>query len=312
MKKRLILAGKILLGSAAVWLVGDFVHSRLVAHWIHKWEATVEREPSGVLIGCEAYSVGEGDGVRKRKTGLLLVHGINASPRHYEKMAPALAAKGFACRVMRLPGFAEPMDRYAKSSREDWLAAVDEELKTLRAKYDRIGIVAHSLGGAVATGQLINHPDSVDFAVLLAPAVKVSSHRAPVLSTRTWHDFGKRAFFSTRILRSPYEIDCHDPAHLNHPGRSPFTSIAMIDSLYQQMDSNRQRAEEFRTPLLMVLSEQDIIVDTPAAKQFYQQVSSTKKELRMLDNSGHCIPLDYDWEKTANAIGEFAERLAGE
>src|SRR5687768_5379807 len=90
-----------------VWLLGDFLYSRIIAWRVARWETTIERHPNGVRVGCEDFTVGSGE------TALLLVHGINDSPAMWRKMAPRLAEQGFTCRAMRLPGFAMPLKDYA-------------------------------------------------------------------------------------------------------------------------------------------------------------------------------------------------------
>ena len=109
-------------GVVALWLAADFGYSRIVG-WRHaRWEASIERDADGVQAGAAAYGLGEGS------VALLLVHGIGDSPRQWHKMAPTLAAEGLTCRVMRMPGFGEPIERYAVVTRERWVAAVRDEL----------------------------------------------------------------------------------------------------------------------------------------------------------------------------------------
>lgn len=290
-----------MLGVIAAVLVGDFVYSRVVANRAAAWEETVDRDAGGVQLHCGAYTLGEGN------TALLFVHGINDSPRCFDNIARTLAEKNFTCRVMRLPGFAEPLDKYAAYGNRDWIAAVDAELRSLRADHERVGVVAHSLGGAVTIGQLFDRPESADFAVLLAPAVAVSNDRSPVLSTREWHEVGRRILLFTRITWSPFDLDCHDPKITDYPGRTPFTPLVVVDELFELMHANRGRAGEFQTPLLMVLSKQDRVIDWQAAKSFFDAAGSSEKQLMFLDDSGHAMTVDYGWPRVADAIAEFAE-----
>ena len=43
--------------------------------------------------------------------------------------------KGYPCRAMRLPGFAEPYEAFAKHDRQDWLQAIAEEVTSLHAPW---------------------------------------------------------------------------------------------------------------------------------------------------------------------------------
>jgi len=195
----------VLFGLAGVWVLGDLVYSSIVAYHVKNWEASIERDDEGVQRGCREYTIGSGE------TAVLLIHGINDSPRCYYKMAPSLAEEGLTCRVMRLPGFAEPIHRYSQATKEQWVAAVEREIQSLRQHSRRVAIVAHSLGGAVTIAYLLDHPEAVDAVVLLAPAVDVSNRRSPLLSAQTWHEIGRCSLLFTKVTSSPFTNDCHDP-----------------------------------------------------------------------------------------------------
>lgn len=291
----------ILLTIVVVWLWGDFFYSRIVARKIRKWEATIERDADGVRVGCREYTIGEGE------TALLLVHGINDSPKCYEKMAAALADRGFTCRVMRLPGFALPTEEYAKSTKEKWIAAVGSEVEQLRKNHDRVYIVAHSLGGAIAIAYVLANQNAVDKLVLLAPAVAVSDERSTLLSGRAWHEIGKRTLFFTRVTHSPFTNDTHDPDGHAYPWGTKFTPVAVIDQLFQLLDANKGRAGELQVPLLMALSKDDKIIDWQAAKQFFDDASSTDKEIFFTQDAGHAMTIDYGWQELTQEIAEFVE-----
>src|SRR5690606_32080871 len=139
------------------------------------------------------------------------VHGINDSPAIYRKMAPRLAEKGFTCRAMRLPGFAMPIDDYAVSTHEQWVAAIKQEAEALSQTHSQVCLVAHSLGGAATIRYLIENPQGADRCVLIAPCVAVSNRRSPVLSVRTWHTLGRWTLFFTRVTETPFPNDARDP-----------------------------------------------------------------------------------------------------
>ncbi len=288
----------------AVWVVGDFVYSRVVERRIAAWEATIERSPEGVQRGHEAYSVGEGS------TALLMVHGINFSPYVYRNLAPSLAERGFHCQVMRLPGFATPIHRYAESQSADWVAAVLAELEILRAKYDRVVVVGHSLGGAVTLNTLLQHHPAIDGVVLIAPAVEVSAARSPLgVPTRFWHEFANWTLWFTQIAWSPFEYDLNDPQARAEAPQQPFTPRTIVDGTFQLIDANRGRAGELNYPLLMAVSPTDKIVDTDAATAYFEAWGSPHKSLLRVERAAHMIPLDYDWESVVEAIAKFAQEL---
>jgi len=155
------------------WLTGDFIYSRIVLHRYQAWERSIERDTDGVRIGCRDFCVGEG------RTALLFVHGYSDSPAMFRLLAPRLAELGFRCRVMLRPGCARPLDLYAEATREKWRNAVKREIALLGEKHERVFVVSHSLGSAIAIDYLLEEREMIDGIVLLAPLIELS--RGPLV-----------------------------------------------------------------------------------------------------------------------------------
>jgi len=282
-----------------LWLGGDFVYSRVVLHRLARVERATRRDAGGVREGCRAYSAGDGE------VALLLVHGFNDCPAAFELLAPRLVQRGFHCRVMRLPGFAMPIEDYARTNRAAWRRALQEELTALRAGHRRVGLVAHSLGGAIAIDYLLDRPDAVEAAVLLAPLIDVSPRRSPLLPPRTWHSLGSRTLVFTRVVETPFPVDARSSAARAYDRREVFTPRSVFGEVYALLDGIEGRAPGFRTPLLMVLGAQDEVIDLGAAERFFRDCASPRKELLHLQKCGHMVPLDTGWETLPATISDF-------
>lgn len=299
-RRRLLrIATIVILVVAGIWIVGDWIYSLVIASRHRAWEAGVKRHSDGVREGCEAFDVGEGD------TAILLVHGINDSPACYRDIARALADRGYACRAMRIPGFAEPLERYARTRREQWREAVHRELKSLRRDHPRVGLVAHSLGGAISIDLLIDDPKAADMAALIAPAVEVSNDRSPLLPTRGWHEIANRLLIFTTVTESPFPLDAQKADDKTYPYRTPFSPRKVADETFHLLDKNRGCAEQFQTPLLMLLSKDDVVVSWRAAEEFHQQASSKTKRLVFVENTGHSMVVDHVWPRLVKEIDDF-------
>lgn len=292
-----------LLGLVTAWIFGDWVYSRAIRYAAGRWEKTISRTADGVQAGCNAYSLGAGE------TALLFVHGLNASPRIFDNLATGLAEQRFACRVARLSGFAESLDAYARATRADWIEDLEREIDELRATHPRVLACGHSLGATITLAASLRRPGSIDGMILLAPALAVSDARSPLLPTRAWHRIGRRVLMFSQVVYSPFRLDCHDQSAANYPGLVSFTPAAVIDQLFALIDEVGGRASEVVTPLLMVLTEHDRVVDWQVANEFYERVGSAYKQRLMLERSGHAIPIDQQWIAVATAIAEFAGEI---
>lgn len=283
-------------------ILGDYGYARVVrGHWA-AWEAGVERHPDGVRKGCRAYTVGDGD------TALLLIHGFGDGPPVFGKMAPALADAGYTVRVMRLPGFAEPMSAYARTDLNQWTAVVREELAGLRRRHPRVWVMGHSTGATLGVRQALEEPDSLDGLVLLAPLFGVSDERSPVLRPRTWYTLLNELRIFTWIVENHFEMDVHDKSVIDYPYRDRFVPVTVYDDLYVLLDQVRSRGGELTGPLLMFVAAEDQIVDPGASRAFFEAAASEPKEFVERTDAGHVLPLDQGWDTMVKQADAFIRR----
>jgi alpha-beta hydrolase superfamily lysophospholipase len=286
-----------------IWVSGDVVYSLLMKRRYACWEARVKRDPDGVRQGCREYSVGQGD------TAVLLIHGFGDAPTLYQRMAPALAEKGFCCRVMRLPHFAMPIEDYRRTDAAQWREAVRLELLDLRRCHTRVIVVAHSLGAAVAVDYLADDPAAADAAVLLAPLLAVSDRRSPLLSPGAWQwIFDHTLFFTDRVgmLFSP---NLRDPEAIPLMKTDAFVPRVVYRELMRLIGRNRDRAGAFRVPLFIALGEHDAVVDNRVAERFYQTCAAGTKRLRHMAGAAHVLPMDSGWQSLTGDVVKFIHEL---
>lgn len=283
---------------------GDFIYATVIKHRLNKWEKNIPRDVDGVRQGCQEFTKGDGD------IALLMIHGFGDSPAVYTNLAPALASMGFTCKTMRLHGFAEPMSKYSKTNLNLWIEALDNQIHQLHQSHSKIWIIAHSLGGAITIRYLLDHPQSVDGVILLAPLLEVSNDNSPLLPARTWHKFGTHCLFITTILENYLPVDIHDPKvrEKHQVFCDRFIPRVVYNELFKLLDSINGKANEFNLPLLMMLSSDDKVINPKTAERFYEEAASTSKHIIFLKNSGHVIPLDYQWKDAVSDISEFIER----
>ncbi|TWT47433.1 alpha/beta hydrolase [Botrimarina hoheduenensis] len=307
--KRWRLAGRLLLTLVAMQLLADGIYALVVGVAAARWEASVTRDAAGVLLDCQARTYPpQREG---RPVGLLLVHGINASPRHYDLIGPALAKEGVECVAMRLPAFCEPLDRYRRSTADQWRAEIGDQLRTLRGRHERVGVVAHSLGAAATLAALRDNPAAADFAVLVTPAIAVSDARSPLMSTRAWHELSQRVLVFSKTLWTPFASDCQ-ACEGEIPGQSPFTPTAVVDELFRLMDENVARFADLQTPLTFILSETDAVVSTPAAREYFSKLPIEQKRLVSLDRCGHEALIDRQWNEVKKEILAEVDKFAAQ
>jgi len=294
--------------SVTCWTVGFIVllsftakiaYSRIVDYRCSKWEASVRRDTTGLREGFEPYTVGDG------RTAVLLIHGFGASPAIFHKMAPALAARGYRCRVMRLPGYGMPPEEFAKVSRATWLAAIDREVRALAKDADHVWIVGHSMGASLGVDYLLEFPGQAEGIALLTPLMGVSSARSPLIPPRALFEVGRHIFRPDDLLECSFTADLHTNERVQLEDRDLFTPFAIYTELFSLMDTISSRAADFKTPMLMVLSREDKVVDYRAAERYFNAAHSSPKEIYYVRDAGHIVPIDNGWDDVVRQIDSF-------
>jgi alpha-beta hydrolase superfamily lysophospholipase len=298
---RKFLRRAVLFSAAMVLLAmtADFAYARVTGSRLDQWQRAAAWGADGVRKGCESFSVGSG------RTALLLVHGFGASPAIFSRMAPALAARGFACHAMRLPGYGERVQSYALATRADWRRALSDELSALRRDHASVWVVAHSMGGTLAVSELLEHPDAADGVVLLAPLLGVNSRRCLGIPPEALFHVARGALRYTRIFETCFPMDVRDPELAAFDARDRFVPEPVYAEMFDLLDEVRGSERVFTKPLLLVLSRNDRVVDAAPAEAFFARAAGPAKRLVYADQAGHAIPLDIGWEGVVAQIDDF-------
>jgi pimeloyl-ACP methyl ester carboxylesterase len=124
---------------------------------------------------------------------VIMIHGLGASKREWEEIAPRLRARGFKPLCLDLLGHGESPkpDDPGQYSAGTIFSGFREWLQKQRLQ-GPISIVGHSLGGYLALKFTLEHPDQVSSLVLVDPFYKPgqltpalrSVHRNPEWSSR--------------------------------------------------------------------------------------------------------------------------------
>lgn len=288
-----------LLAVLATLGVADFSYDRVVHFRNDRWEKTIKRDATGLREGYEPFEMGKGD------TALLMIHGFGAGPLTFGRMAPVLAARGYTCHALLLPGFGMPNATYSKATAARWRAAIRSEVAMLRMTHKQVWLVGHSMGGTLATVEALDHPGDIDGLVLLAPLIEVSSKRSPIFTARTWFRIADHAAIFTDLTEMAFPVDVHDPVVRTNVVRDQFVPRSIYRQMFSLTDAARGRAGELTLPVFLAYAPQDKVADADAAVNYVGKAKSSRKVIFCSQDSGHVITWDLGWEKCVDAIDRF-------
>ena len=100
------------------------------------------------------------------QTGVLMVHGIQGSPKQFSFLAQSLP-ENVMTNCLLLPGHGEGVAQFKHSGQESWLSALVNAAKDMRQKCRRLVFVGHSMGCLLGLIAEKKNPGLFDHLILL-------------------------------------------------------------------------------------------------------------------------------------------------
>lgn len=223
-------------------------------------------------------------GTRRRKTGVVLVHGFATTPGELRAYADHLREAGHVVLGVRLPGHGtSPLD-LEERSHEEWLKAVRDAYEIVSVLSDEVVLVGFSTGGALSL--LLakeNLPKLVRVASVAAPLLVQDSNmyllpigmvlRAILTRIPGLHD----------VLRF-YPYDRENTATIYH--HVPVTALRELRSVIVKM---REALPAVTLPVLVMQGLLDHTVKARSASLIFNLLASKVKALRWIAGGPHCL-----------------------
>ncbi len=284
------------------WLAANAFHRLWIGTRLRRWEQTFVRDAQGLRPDVSPYTVGTGP------VALLWVHGFADSPAVFRRMTQRLADTGrFTCRAMRLPGAGEPVSDAARVSLVDLEESVRAEIASLRQRHTQVWVVGHSMGASLALQVALDPDSQLAGVVVLAPLLRVSRRRAPVLPPSVWFRLASGTFRFSRTFEScfaPSVVAKDDPAFIIR--RDRFIPFHTYQHVFTLIAALAPRASALHVPVFAALAANDRVVDTPAAQQWLAVVPAVKV-VHVLPDVAHELPLGNSWQQITDDMAGFIE-----
>jgi len=253
--------------------------------------------PDGVVPGAEGFTLPGTNG-----RALLLLHGSGDTPQTLRFLAERLHGVGYTVRAPLLPGHGRGLRDFAMATAADYVRSVRGELDELRRRYDWVGLVGLSMGGALAARLAAKDVD-VRVLVLLAPyltppATVTIVGRVP----RLWG-------LVTPYLGGRGDASVHDPSARDGSLSYGLFPPRAVAALVETAHAARRALPAITAPTLVVQSREDNRIPFALA----QHATATLRaptERHWVTGCGHVITVDYCRNEVAALVLDFLARHA--
>ncbi|ARK24131.1 carboxylesterase [Sporosarcina sp. P37] len=230
------------------------------------------------------------------KRAVLLLHGFTGTSADVRMLGRFLEKHNYTSLAPHYRGHGVPPEELIKTNPEQWWEDVLSAYNKLKeAGYEEIAVAGLSLGGV--------------FSLKLAsefPLTGIVTMCAPMTMKTTdlmWQGVLKYARDYKKFAGMPKEQITEEMNELKTK------SMPGLDGLQSMVQGVRKEVSHIYTPLLVVQSRHDEVIDPQSAQIIYDEAESTYKELQWYEESGHVITLGPEKAQLHENVLKFLESL---
>lgn len=238
--------------------------------------------------------------------GILLVHGLLASPAELRGIAEELKQLGYYVLGIRLKGHGTSPCDLRKRTYEEWAASVQRGMKILGAYCDSVAVIGFSAGGALALKLAAENTDKVIAVVAVAIPVKLVDKSflfVPLLhGTNRLVNWVSSAKGVKPFLENIAEHESINYKHI--PVKSLYELRRLVDEL---VETDLPRIKQ---PTLIIYADDDPIVDIESANIVMDKLQCQHKKKLIVHANRHGVlmeNIDGTWESIIDFLKNEVE-----
>ncbi|MBR1730150.1 MAG: alpha/beta fold hydrolase [Selenomonadaceae bacterium] len=246
-----------------------------------------------IIHGAESFFL-PGD----KSHGVLLIHGFTGNPAEMLLLGKYLQSKNFSVLGVRLAGHGTNERDLIRTTKDDWLNSVVDGFSILKGCCDKVSIVGHSMGAILTLNVAENIDEIFKLVTLSAPIFIDESLGLSELPTRE-KSIGR---FARKFRRKLKNV----PIAVNKTYRS--MPLISIHELIDLIDETKKNLSTITAPILILHGKEDHTAKVESAKFIFDNVSSSIKDMKLIDGAGHLLPLIDGREKVFEMTADFLKR----
>lgn len=216
--------------------------------------------------------------------GILLVHGLSASPAEVRSFGQKLQQLGYPVMGVRLKGHGTSPWDLRERSRQEWLDSVRRGYAILSGLTGRICLVGFSTGGALSLRLAAEHPAGLEAVVSVSAPFKFRDPSMVFVPVVYAANQLTRWVSSLEGLR-PFHPRKSEHPHINYrhiPTRALY-------ELQRLISGTEKRLHEVDSPVLIIQGDDDPVVDPRSATLIQEKLAHCAKQVVMVPSKRHGI-----------------------
>jgi len=231
-----------------------------------------------------------------KSTGCVLIHGYTGTTWALESLGERLAELGIRVEIPLLPGHGTRPEDLDSVSWQDWVACVQDAIRSLKTSCDELFLIGLSMGGTIAL--LLAQESDARGVICLSAPINMKQWLRPILPVI-------RPFI--REWKKKRDPAVHE--QFIETGYDRYTLSSLTEFL-KLLKESRKRLQTVTCPILIMHAREDRTVPSKNAERIYRSVHSEVKELYFLDHPAHMITRGENQPCVENKVLDFIQKLS--
>ncbi len=247
----------------------------------------------------------------KARGVVVIVHGYAEHSGRYDHVADFLACRGYAVEAFDLRGHGRSEGRrVVVGSMNEYLIDLGHFLRIVRERHpgQRIFLLGHSMGGAIATLYAITRKPSLDGLILSGPALGGMAPPFPLrlglsFLAKVHPEAGIRPFNAASVSRDPKVVETYLADPLVYTGKM---KAGLAAAFLRGLERIGRDMEEVELPLLVMHGTADTAAPPRASEELYARANTSDKTFELYEGLYHEI---FNEPERDEVLGDLAKWL---